>query len=664
MRLRVLLQKDNRLKLAAVSVVAVAAVALTLLRHWEPGHETWTYWFFARVFAETGEFIVPDRSPVYTLYLNIFRWMGFPAAVAVEYLVTSILVVLGLVVLFKRFLGLPMAVFAGLLSLPFLQTSQPPVQMLALAASAWAVAMRLDENGKPKIVGSYSIFLLAWMLRPSSLVFIILFGAWDLFKILKLLMRKRAGTPSSGIRLPTTGALAEVLSPRNGALAATVRRVTARGWPVFLIGGLLIWFNAAQSPHLWNNVWVASAQWFPVSNNSKSLMDVWIIASFNNLYVRDKFGPTAQVDFYLTNDEVFDGADTALGAIKANPKFIFETTAKNTKESVLFFVGLSGVPSIYAKLRLPQWYYFHLFTLIVIIFGAVVASRAPPVLLFLLGSAFIVAVSGFIRPEIQDHYVTFVPILIFSAIWYGLTLRKAINSDYRTSGRLLIGGGLMGLSLVAIYLIGVYEVWRASFSPPLSSTAWSIVIVVTGVSLVSLGLGLAQFVDRARTLASPVRLLFGWAAVPVALILFSTGLTTWPDMLVDIGRDVRDGEVKVLERRDDRSLKVSRQPLQTVTQDCKGVLSSDHAFIGTFLDVPAYDLSELPPFGRLGDSVYDGLRPDRIDCVIVNDYARYGDTNRYERYIEPYVQLLKSMGAVTHDLPKLGQVVVLKDSNR
>jgi hypothetical protein len=52
------------------AAVALGMFAFTLLSRQEISGETWGYWFFARYFAETGDFISADRSPLYTLYLN------------------------------------------------------------------------------------------------------------------------------------------------------------------------------------------------------------------------------------------------------------------------------------------------------------------------------------------------------------------------------------------------------------------------------------------------------------------------------------------------------------------------------------------------------------------------------------------------------------------
>ena len=70
--------------------IPVVLITITLFSNWETSGEGWSYWFFARVFSETGDFIANDRSPIYTLYLNAFRWLGYPNSVTVEHIFTSI----------------------------------------------------------------------------------------------------------------------------------------------------------------------------------------------------------------------------------------------------------------------------------------------------------------------------------------------------------------------------------------------------------------------------------------------------------------------------------------------------------------------------------------------------------------------------------------------
>jgi len=110
------------------------AILLTLFQHVEIGNDTWGYWLFARILSESGEFIIPDRSPIYIEYLQIFRWMGYPNMVTAEYIVTTMITAMILVLFLRPIMDLFHAAFVGvLLWIPYMQISEPPVQNLAFA---------------------------------------------------------------------------------------------------------------------------------------------------------------------------------------------------------------------------------------------------------------------------------------------------------------------------------------------------------------------------------------------------------------------------------------------------------------------------------------------------------------------------------------------------
>lgn len=91
---------------------------------------------------------------------------------------------------------------------------------------------------------------------------------------------------------------------------------------------------------------------------------------------------------------------------------------------------------------------------------------------------------------------------------------------------------------------------------------------------------------------------------------------------------------------------------------CKGIMMTrNYRFLAAFSPIPIdrlYSVYEIPPFGHYGEGEYDGLRPDRIDCVYI---ARHdvkpglrSMTTRYSRnrdYLAPYVRYLESLGAET-----------------
>ena len=145
----------------------------------------------------------------------------------------------------------------------------------------------------------------------------------------------------------------------------------------------------------------------------------------------------------------------------------------------------------------------------------------------------------------------------------------------------------------------------------------------------------------------------------------------WVDLIRDVAADVNNGDAQVLQSPSSKSMKASFETLDSLVAKCQGVLSLEHKFVGAFTSVPVnrvYDISEIPPFGELGDSEYDGLRPDRIDCVLVSKTLATslgGGFNmriRYENYIKPYVQQLQAAGAETYEVPTFGQVYVLPKS--
>ena len=91
---------------------------------------------------------------------------------------------------------------------------------------------------------------------------------------------------------------------------------------------------------------------------------------------------------------------------------------------------------------------------------------------------------------------------------------------------------------------------------------------------------------------------------------------------------------------------------------CNGILAYPHkglaAFTTHFPEDRIFDMMEIPPFGSLGESDYTGLRPDRIDCVLVSYSAKIIYPLRMPNYIQPYVSLLESSGGRTLEIPNFG----------
>lgn len=601
-RLRLLMDIISSLKTAGVQrstivagVTIVSAVALSMLGHWEMTPESWGYWFFARIFSETGTFIVPDRSPLYTLYLNLFTWMGYPTAVTVQYLVSGTFVIASLVAMFRQYVGLRIALFGAFLWIPYLlQFAEPPVQMLSLASMSLAVLVRQSSTSRSGMAISYALLMMAVLLRATCIAGVLIFAAWDIFNFLK----------QKGLK-----ELAQVLCPRQV------------DWPVGVVLVLLVWFSTVQSPHPWNNVWVATATWAPT--NGKSLADAAFIQNFNIAYILRQYGSLEGKDHYFTNREIFGSASTMVEAIRANPIYVARQVGENfshlpsalaqiTVISTFRSMITGGEKSILLSVFLGLVY---LTLSLAIVYGAFRAARDESMVIFLVASAVHTGITALSYVKVRWMY-PMIPLLLLSAYWYGQTIKQWLERNIVT-----------------------FMQHRRKTERSIQFQRW---IMSTGLWL-----------------------------TPLFLVLLSNGASSWVGIYSSVISDLRDGGIHVLEQRGPTSLKASIDQWRPLIRDCKGVLTLESTFVGAFSGIPVeriYDIWEIPPFGHFNASEYDGLKPDRIDCVLISQVlstAVGGGTNmkiRYENYVRPYVELLQKLGATTYDIDYFGQVVVLRQS--
>ena len=470
------------------------------------------------------------------------------------------------------------------------------------------------------------------MLRPSYLIFIVLFATWDLFRLVR-----------------TQGARDLVLSIRTSAVSI---------WPVVPVIALLLWFSLAQSGHQWNNANFASSTWFPLSN-PKSLADAHFIQGLNWRHIEDEYGSFEGRDWYFTNNEVFGGAGDSLSAIRANMGFVAREMAGNVKPA------MDTAANLVVLRNLPFYKYYSVLFLFAIVYGAARAAGDRSTIVFVIGSVVILAASVSVLPKIGRHYVPLVPVLVLSASWYAMQMRMVLTSGGPNLRRLLFWAGISGVALVTLYLI-----LRAAVDPlPASKTVFTAAAGYT-ITLTSIMLGWYRPEDHRGRLHGVLGPTMGLWMAAVLVILFSNG-TQWRSLVVGVVQDLRSGEVRVLQSNEVPSMKTSIGILEPLIRDCRGVMAHEHAFIGAFMDLPlerVYDMWEIPPFGSLGDPAYDGLRPDRIDCVLVSDslVTSVGQgTNiqvRYQGYVEPYVRQLQDMGAETYDIPSYGRAIILSPS--
>ncbi len=616
----------------------VTAVCLTMFLNWEGSVETWGYWYFARVFAETARFIVPDRSPLYILYLNLFRWIPYPASVTIEYLVTTSITVIALGAFLRRYLSVWLALLAACLWIPYLQMSEAPVQKLALASSLVAVLLRDDKADRFHLVASYTLLILAYFFRQTYMLLIVIFLAYDALRTMR----------ESGIRP-----------------LFSWRPRLASDWPLLIVSILFVWFLSCQSSSPWNNVWYTNTEWFP--SNGKTMVGAGI-QPINVRYTELKYGTHEGYDFYFTNREAFGGATSVPGTLFANPHLFLEIIILNLKALVSTAMETIWIPKVEIGVMSSLLYLFKLLLLIGIIYGAFRVARNGHTKTLVVGSiALLVGLSTAIAIPQPRYMFPLVPIFVMAVSWYGAILTAFLKKLYPSVEKLLqkmalvlFVGGILSSSLL------FYSIKYAPTKP------LRVIIFLAGAILaflVAVMLLTAVRSSKARFRIAMSRFALALPTILLLVIFSQINVLSWADILRNACHDIGRGQLHLLEKRGD-SLKAAMPTIKPIIQSCRGIMSWESAFLGAFLDIPqnrVYAIWEIPPFGQLGHSVYNGLNPERIDCVIVDTSLAtavgYG-TNiqiRYQNYIRPYVDQLISYGAVKYEIPSYGYAIVLQN---
>ena len=119
------------------------------------------------------------------------------------------------------------------------------------------------------------------------------------------------------------------------------------------------------------------------------------------------------------------------------------------------------------------------------------------------------------------------------------------------------------------------------------------------------------------------------------------------------------------------SMKASFKSLNSLVQGRNGCMAFENTFVGAFLNIPLekiYDVQEIPTFGHLADSVYNGLNPNRIDCLLISKQLSSSEHRvikiQYENYIKPYADMLINMAAIEYKIPNYGSAIILKPGNQ
>lgn len=102
-----------------IVILAVLSFFLTP-RGFEPGGESWAAWAAARHLADTGEFTVLSRNPLYVTYLVPFLKLPFPISMILEYRVTHLFALSAIYLLLRSSINKTQSFILSLVLVPFL----------------------------------------------------------------------------------------------------------------------------------------------------------------------------------------------------------------------------------------------------------------------------------------------------------------------------------------------------------------------------------------------------------------------------------------------------------------------------------------------------------------------------------------------------------------
>ena len=636
---------STKVSFRAILLICIV-VLLMMLRHFEPTAESWGYWVFADELYNHGEFVIQGRSPLYVLYLQLFNWIGFPFSIYMEWITTSLITGLSLYLLLRIQLSEWKSIFAVIIWLPFIRYSEPPVQSLALSMTCLAFLLRSNsvnfENNRSAITASYTLLFMAFMFRVTyilPLVLVVLYDIWNCYK-------------SKGLK-----------SIFENSIPAW------RDWHLLTVLCFFIISSILISQHPWNNAWFATTSWFPVSGEHTSLGDGSFIESMNWKYIESRYGDSTNHDFYFTNKELFGDATTLLSAFFSNPAFVIEQWWRNILELFEITSNLNLISNLVSSL-IP--WIGGLIGTILLLYGAI-KSAAPNSQIFLLLIATILLVgSTAVGIPKMRYMVPAVPFLILGAYWYSMVIKNNIIPkifNTRTSYVKSIVFCIISLTLVVILLLYsgkfIFSGGYITVNTQYQGTYDFLVMVVTIMYLmlfIALMSQISSFnSDKFRAKAKKY---ITNAITPILFLSFTPSTLFW----IDIMKDTM--EAPKIMTHDNFSFISSKDKILNLGDNCKGIMTFEHilmAVIFSDYDTKIYDVWEIPPFGNLDDSVYDGLELDRVDCLFISNNLSQGPTGkatnqtvRYKNYIRPYELELLSLGASSYKIDGYGRVVVLK----
>lgn len=324
-----------------IGALCIISIGLFLLtpRYFTIGGETWKVWAASTMLTETLRFPQISMGPLYYIYLIPFKVFEYPLSTKVEFVVTHLLCYLSLFCLLKRFISFKYAVLLVCVWIPSLSCVESTKYVAGIGLLAFHFSQK-NESVFSK--GYFPPYLVMAFLCHWGLLFF-----WVGHFVGTLWERVANKSQIFSFQIDTLSA--KIALTKKIALA-------------ILIGCVLIF----QSPRIDNNGYMTEYPYAPISLESH--FDVAFFQIGNAKYVMRHYPEEEwyKKDWYFTNQEIFDGAETFMDALKKRPDVVLE----NIKDNITSLIQVPGQFILgISSWRLPIYFFWFLLSTIMMSVG-------------------------------------------------------------------------------------------------------------------------------------------------------------------------------------------------------------------------------------------------------------------------------------------------------
>ena len=245
------------------------------------------YWYFAKEFLYNFDFVIRDRSPLYTVYLSpIILLLDYPYNLYFEYIVNRLILFLSFFLLFKDYINKKYLFIIFIIWIPFFNVVIPEPQILALSLLNIAFYMRYKKNYNLLF---YLLLFVAYLVRQVFIIPLVLFIFFDTILVIREKFKK-----------------------------ISLKKISIF---IFIILSIFITISHNQSKSTYNNFNFIDTKYLPTS--FKSSLNGGFIQTYLHNYYDDGFSKSKNRELKNISDTDFPNSNNFFQFITANPLYFF-----------------------------------------------------------------------------------------------------------------------------------------------------------------------------------------------------------------------------------------------------------------------------------------------------------------------------------------------------